>query len=314
MNEIEKAIDSLLVKTKSEIFTRIEKVSFEVDVDETNAKCYCYSLKSDGNGNLRLQDLIEFIFERILDYAIPKKDIDEAYQYSRDTNSSSKIVRLQNIARTLFTHLKKTGEGGEILLYILTLEVLKIPQLISKMSLKTNGEMHYQGSDGIHFNYDKLNGNLNLYWGESKMYAQLSTAINKCFESLNGFLNDPYSYNSTQERDISLFTKNIHDNINDPKFEKLIVEYFDKDNEKSNNLVYKGICFIGYDLKSYKELNKSKTLDDIKKEIEKGLENNHKLLSNSIKKHKLESKEIHVFLIPFPSVSEFRKEFLKTLK
>ena len=84
--------------------------------------------------------------------------------------------------------MDKTGEGGEILLYILTQDILKLPQLISKMSLKTSAKMHYQGADGVHFRYNRTTGNLELYWAEAKMYQNLNAALTNCFDSLKGFL------------------------------------------------------------------------------------------------------------------------------
>lgn len=83
--------------------------------------------------------------------------------------------------------MDKTGEGGEILLYILTQDILKLPQLISKMSLKTSAKMHYQGADGVHFRYNRTTGNLELYWAEAKMYQNLNAALTNCFDSLKGF-------------------------------------------------------------------------------------------------------------------------------
>jgi len=315
MDRIEKAFESLLIETNGEIHSRIDNISFEIEVLETKAKCYCYSIKSDANNNLRVEDLIDFIDLKIIDYAIPKKKIDEAIEYANKTKSVSKIDALRKQARELFTDLKKTGEGGELLLYILTIEILKLPQLISKMSLKTSGQLHYQGSDGIHAKFDNVDKTLNLYWGESKMYKNVTTAFNKCFESLNGFLLDPIKHNSTQERDLVLITDNINMNVNNPEFEDLIVEYFNKDSEFSNQLVYKGICFIGYSTDAYKGLGESKTIDQIKEEIQNSLEDHYKSISKYIKKHpKLDSKEIHVFLMPFPSVDEFRKYYLKTLR
>ena len=101
-------------------------------------------LKIDANGNIRLKDLIDYIDTKLVEYAIPKKDIDLASRYLQETGSPAKIIELKNKANALFTDLEKTGEGGEILLYILTQEFLKLPQLLSKMSLKTSGQLHFK--------------------------------------------------------------------------------------------------------------------------------------------------------------------------
>ena len=315
-NRLNKALDRLFVQSRGEITSRIEQISSCVGILGTQAKAYCHCLKIDANGNLRIKDLVDFIDTKILEYAIPKKEIDEANKYFNETQSASKVIALRKKANSLFTSLEKTGEGGEILLYILIQEFLKIPQLISKMSLKTSGQVHYHGADGIHVKYDTETKCLDLYWAEAKMYQNLNDAITNCFNSLKGFLLDTMSYNSTQERDLQLITANIQANVNDTELEDLLVGYFDKDNELSNKVVYKGICFIGFDYDQYpKEGELSKTTDDIKRAITSHHQAWYDSLSKTIKTHtNLDSKEIHVFLMPFRSVAEFRQYYLETIK
>lgn len=316
MDRVKKALDNLLIKSKGAIMSRIDEVLSHIDIPSTKAKGYCYCLKVDANGKLRLQDLIDYIDTRIVDYAIPKKEIDEAHNDFNTTGSTQKILQLNKKAENLFTDLEKTGEGGEILLYILTQDILCLPQLISKMSLKTSSKMHYQGADGIHFKYYSETGNLELYWAEAKMYKDLNAAVESCFKSLHGFLLDPKGCTSTQERDIDLITSNIHQNINDDTIEDLIVEYFDKDKEQSNHLVYKGVCFIGFDFDKYpSEDDITKTTEDIKKAILTEYDKWYNSIGEKIREHiNLDKKEIHVFLMPFPSVEDFRRYYLQTIK
>jgi len=309
MGWIEESIDRLLIQSEGEYSSRLEKLGFELEVPNTKALCYCYCIKLDGNGNPRLKDLAEFVADRIVDYAIPKKEIDEA----KSSSSTSKILSLKRKASELFTNITNTGEGGEMLLYILTQDILKLPQLISKMSLKTSGNVHYHGVDGIHVKFEEPNS-LILYWGESKMYSDINAALKKCFESLKGFLLDTLSYKSTQERDLQLINSSLSQNINNPKLEELLVRYFDKDDDLSNNLSYKGICFVGFDSDRYPTTPLSKKLEELKTEISAQL-------SQWIERTKLEIEaitdlakyEIHVFLIPFPSVDSFRSYFLELL-
>jgi hypothetical protein len=312
---IEDAINRLLINSKGEINSRLAEVVSHINLTDTSTICHCYCLKVDANNNLRLNDLIDFIDEKILEYAIPKKEIDEARDYLQQTNSTAKIVRLRKKAEGLFTDLEKTGEGGEILLYILVQEFLKIPQLISKMSLKTSGQLHYQGADGVHVNYDSITSTLNLYWGESKMYSNMNDAMGKCMESLKGFLLDPQSSGSVQERDLQLITANISANVNDPDLEDALVRYFDKDDDMSNSIVYKGLCFIGFDIGNYPADKIQKTTEVVVEEIKKEIQAWQDTLVKKIKNHtNLELKEIHVFLLPFPSVAEFRRIYLETIK
>ncbi|MDQ1150507.1 HamA C-terminal domain-containing protein [Sphingobacterium zeae] len=311
----EDAIDRLLISSRGEINSRVSVVQANVSLLDTSTTCHCYCLKVDANNNLRVNDLVDFIDEKILDYAIPKKEIDDAKEYFKCTGSTSKIMRLRKKAEGLFTNLERTGEGGEILLYILVQEFLKIPQLISKMSLKTSGQLHYQGADGIHVKYDNKTSTLNLYWGESKMYSNMNDAMSQCMKSLKSYLLDPLSANSVQERDLQLITANITQNVNDPELENALVRYFDKDDDMSNQIVYKGLCFIGFDISNYPIPGVIKSTETIIEELQKDIENWHKTLINKIKEHdNLKLKEILVFLLPFPSVAEFRKIYLNTIK
>jgi hypothetical protein len=310
MSWIEDSIDRLLINSEDEYSSRLEQIAIEIDVENTQAKGYCYCIKLDGNDNPRWKDLVEFVADRIVDYAIPKKEIDEA----KTSGSTAKILALKRKANELFTDIKTTGEGGEMLLYILTQDILRIPQLISKMSLKTSGNVHYHGVDGIHVKFEESTNSLVLYWGESKMYKVLEEGLKACFESLKGFLLDSFSYTSTQERDLHLITTNLSANVNDPKLEDLLVRYFDKDDDLSNNLKYKGVCFIGFDSACYPTTPLTKKIEALKKEFEVEATDWIKSTKSQIDKIAHLSKyEIHVFLIPFPSVQEFRDYFLELL-
>ena len=113
---------------------------------------------------------------------------------------------------------------------------------------------------------------------------------------------DPKGCASTQERDIDLITSNIHQNINDETVEDILVEYFDKDKEQSNHLVYKGVCFIGFDYDKYpSDTDITKTTEHIKNAILTEYEKWHSTIGEKIKDHEnLDKKEIHVFFNALP--------------
>ena len=62
-------------------------------------------VKVDANGTLRLKDLIDYLDTRIVDYAIPKKEIDEAKNDFNNTGSTRKIIQLKKKAENLFTRV-----------------------------------------------------------------------------------------------------------------------------------------------------------------------------------------------------------------
>lgn len=311
---IHEAIQLLLVDGEGQIFSRLEKLEIELEIKDTQAKGYCYCLKLDADGKPRTKDLIEFVLTKIVDYSLPKKLQDEAKEFLDRTGSTSKILELERRAKKLFVDLEKTGEFGEMLLYILVQEILRLPQLISKMTLKTSGKLHYQGADGIHVKYEEENDSLSLYWGESKMEQTANNALKHCFESLQGFLLDAKGHDSTQTRDLHLISSNLIENTNNPDLEKILVRYFDLDDDLSNKLNYKGVCFVGFDDDEYPKKPLEKVTQDLviafQEKIAKWLDTSGK----HIKKHvNLEKFEIHVFIIPFPSVQDFRDHFLKML-
>lgn len=311
---IHEAIKLLLVDGEGQIFSRLEKLEIELEIKDTEAKGYCYCLKLDADGNPRTKDLIEFVLTKIVDYSLPKKLQDEAKDFFDRTGSTSKVLELERRAKKLFVDLEKTGEFGEMLLYILVQEILRLPQLISKMTLKTSGKLHYQGADGIHVKYEEKDDSLSLFWGESKMEKTANNALKHCFESLQGFLLDAKGHDSTQTRDLHLISSNLIENTNNPDLEKILVRYFDLDDDLSNKLNYKGVCFVGFDDDEYPKKPLEKVTQDLvnafQLKIVKWLDSTGK----HIKKHvNLEKFEIHVFIIPFPSVQDFRDHFLKML-
>lgn len=312
MNWITEAIENLIIRGQNELFPRIELIDRDLKIASSEIKSHFYFIKLDAQGNIRKNDLLQFIAMKIVDYSIPKKQQIEAREYFNTYNSSWKVLELEKKAKQLFTGLDKTGELGEMMLYILTEEVLKLPQIISKMTLKTSGKMHYQGADGIHFKYNEENDSLDLYWGESKMEKTISSALRNCFKSITPFLTDPNSYNSAQNRDLALITTNISENINNKKLEDFLVNYFDLNNDYSNRLNFKGICFIGFDVDNYPSKIKEKTSEQLLDEFKSKIydwSNSIEIQANNypdIKKF-----DINIFLMPFDSVEDMRSKFLE---
>ena len=136
------------------------------------------------------------MFDALVDYVIPRSKVEEA------NGLAAKISRLQRDARHKFIDywtckkkmlankeispedFRRSGEGGEVLLFLLPEQILKLPQAICKMSLKTSPQMPIHGSDGIHIGLTEDGKKLALYYGEAKVYADLSDAIRECVESI----------------------------------------------------------------------------------------------------------------------------------
>jgi len=154
-----------LLRTKADALDAyVEMVACNAVISSTYTQAHCYFIALDGNRRPRVNDFAKFIGTRITDFAIPRVEISRALNEALRAGSTAPIVSLNTKARNLFTRLPKSGEGGEVLLSILAETFLRLPQLFTKMVLKTSAEMHVHGSDGIHVGVNHQNCNLAVYW------------------------------------------------------------------------------------------------------------------------------------------------------
>ena len=276
----------------------------------TQATVHCHYLKIDGNKAPRVGALAERLARELVNYSIPRSDIEAAK--AADAGQDTKhTVALYRKANRLFTDLEKTGEGGELLLYLMAETYLQLPQLFCKMPLKTSPQMHFHGADGIHGTYDPSTDTLAIYWGESKIYATASSAIDACFESLAPFVLPDGSSTAPQSRDLQLLSDNI--DLANPDLEEAILRYLDPDDPKFNQLNYRGVALVGFDADSYTPGTSPLVEADIAAALAMSVTSWHGSATHYIGKNKLTDITIELFCIPFPSVDAFREAFLKEL-
>ena len=188
MNYIKEALDNLIRGNASSLDAYLLEVCKNEYVDSTKAEMHIYMLRLDGNNRPRISDLASYISCCIIDYCIPAEEIAHAKKLDEEHNTTQYTMKLYKKAEGLFTNLQNTGEGGELLLSIMTQSVLKIPQVLCKMPLKTNPQVHYHGADGLYGKYDEDAKKFCLYWGESKLYSNVDEALSKCFDSIKPLL------------------------------------------------------------------------------------------------------------------------------
>ncbi len=293
---------------KHDITPYLEEYEFDFKINDTLARSHTYFLTLGPDGLPRIRDFVKSLVNHILDYAIPRKDIQEAADDYKKSGSSHKILNLRDEARNLFVDLLKTGEGGELILFVLTERILKFPQIFSKMVLKTNSKLHFHGADGIYVSATENDEHVNLYWGESKLNKSSNTAIKDCIESIS-----PYFKPDEMEgrRDMQLIVRNV--DFNNKNIEKAATYYLDPSKEGYKKLKFCGVCLAGFDFKHYPSTANEKNIDDIKKEINKNIPGWKSKLEDTIKSEALDTFDIHMFYLPFPSVEDFRKRFLVSL-
>lgn len=227
----------------------------------TESEFSCHMIRIDVNGKDRTEAIANMVSRRIISYAIPRSEMAKAQKLDIEENTASHVLALGKKAQSLFTDLKQTGECGEMLLYLFANAYLKAPQVLCKMPFKTSSKLHYQGIDGLHAKYDEENDCFLLFWGEAKVYSNISDAFTECFNSIAGILLSNWGSTDPAERDLQLFRDNI--DFDNPEMESLVLNFLDVDNPKSLKLKNCGVCFIGVDEDAYSKI----TENEVKKEL-----------------------------------------------
>lgn len=275
-------------------------VGDEVVVDGTMARFRCHFLSRDGNDRPRVQYLGKLLAENVIDYCIPRSRIAEAHRHLDETGSTDRFVKLAHEATALFTKLVASGEGGELLLFVLMERLLGIPQLLSKMSLKTNSQMHVHGTDGIHIKALD-NGNLGIYWCESKLYASAANAISNCFTSIAPFLLD--EGNGPSRRDFALARQFV--DSGSEELDELLVRYLSDDSADATRREIRGAALIGFDLAAYPQPHEADGIT-IRDEVAQSMADWMGRVKTRINHERIVSFDIEVFCLPLPSVEAFR--------
>lgn len=282
--------------------------------NDTKTTAHCYFLKPNRQNNSYIENLVKTLMHNILGYTIPRKEIEKA---EKVPNSIEELLKLYDEAKAKYVdywkkrkeYLEsqqqyKSGEGGETLLFLIIEQILGLPQAICKMNLKTSFSMHYHGADGIHIGLTEDKSKLALYYGESKVYKEKSSAVKDCLESIENLI-----LNKNDEEELSILNSYCDlGKANEELVEKL-VDYFRTDNYKNNELVeLRGVCLVGFEKPEIYN-DKAKIAENISKQSQAWLNS----FSKKAKELNLEEIVLNVFFIPFPSIEEFRKAFADEL-
>ena len=225
------------------------------------------------------------------------------------------MSRLNREARSMFVRNEKSGEPGELALYMFLESKLKAPQILSKMNLKTSGNMHYNGSDAVHM---KIKDDfILLFFGESKIYKDLGSSVDAALDSIASFYFDETFEAQTQLNFEMNLIRNHLDVKNETLKEKIkgILHPWKGNKE---NLRYINPCFIIFEWDylnklSYKEESPEKIERILKKKYEEQMEQIIEKLKSKISEKNEKNIRFHFFFMPVPNVEEFRKKFIKIL-
>jgi hypothetical protein len=261
-----------------------------------------------------IHELIEAIVHYLAPFALPRsecKAVDDLYREVDVEEFKTKFAELLERAKALFIRANKTthrnGEAGELLLYLLTEWIIGAPQLIAKMSLKTNPQMPVYGADGVHVRYSREDKRLLLYWGEAKLHADVGSAISAAVQSIvEALLPDK------MQHEIELVKRNIDFSGLDEQEREALLKYLDRFDETYNERHDVTTALIGFDYAGFTAVSKldpSKAEAEFKVLARKKLTELAPTLATSLKDAGLEGRPVELFFFPVPSVADLRDIF-----
>ncbi|WP_111929620.1 MULTISPECIES: HamA C-terminal domain-containing protein [Paraburkholderia] len=303
-------LESALTGNPEALEVHLTLVERDVLIDGHLVKIHCHCLSVDGNGRVQPHRLAEFMRNAVVDYAIPRSKLADAKARDNKFNSTEAVAELVERAKRSFTDLGNTGEGGEMLLFLLAERFLKLPQILCKMDLKTDTRMHYHGADGVYAGVTQK-GILKLYWGESKIYGDASAAIRACLNSLAPFLIEPEHDEAERERDLILLSDKA--DLSNPEITDALKRYFDKSSVMSKRVQYCGAALVGFDAPFYPKDEVKAVAEEIVKASRTALTGWRNSIGERLKMEKLDQMEIEMFCVPLPSAEGFRAAFLKAM-
>lgn len=268
-------------------------------IGQTGTTVRTHYVSSDANGAPAIEHLSRAMAAAVLDYCIPRRRVSEALDHLNRTGSTSRFARLESQARDLFVDADGSGEGGELLLFLLMERVLRLPQIMTKMSLKTSTNVHFHGSDGVHARLAE-DGVLDLYWGESKLHQTPSGAIMECFESVAPFLR---AEGHERRRDLLLLKDHL--NVEQEELALHLLNHFDDSKPDALNMRWNAVCLVGFD---YKDYPNSRAISEAHRNaLEKAIARWRVLVGKRVAEHQLEAVSIDLYCVPFPNIDAFRK-------
>ncbi|TFC49059.1 DUF1837 domain-containing protein [Cryobacterium sp. TMT2-17-1] len=277
----------------------------ERTIPDTRVNYRVHWLTLDGNGRDRTAALAQHLYYKIADYCTPPTRIREARVRDEREGGNVQMMMLQEEARRLFIDSDTSGEGGELLLYFLLEAELNLPQVLCKMPLKTNSKMPIHGVDGVHAGI-REGGGLAVYWGESKLYTDVQSAMTECFSSIAPFLLDDGT--GPAHRDLVLVLVREGLDTGDRELSLRLVQYFTDDAPERSKLEVRGACLVGFTHEAHGhpfEEDEVTMLANVQERIEAW----SKSVGSRVLKREVEDFEIEFFCMPLPSVANLRTAF-----
>jgi Cap4 SAVED domain len=303
-------IISLLLPTTPDLSARIGVIKKIWEDADTKIVGRFFFVKFR-NSAPTIDDLVTIAHARMVNFAIPRARINDAIA-EMNTNPAvmDPWVLLTTEARDLFIKTKdetgRSGELGEVLLYMLIEWVLGAPIVACKMYLKTSLQMPVHGTDGIHLGYE--GDHLVVYWGESKLHASMASALTQIGASISTQVASP----EKRQNEVRIIRNNM--NLDGLSADALtaIKNYFNPYKSESNKLIDCYACLAGFNSSLYTDVAGSLPHDCesiFVANFQSTIDGIYKQIHAKAKEAGINSLRLSYFLLPFPSVDDARKKF-----
>jgi hypothetical protein len=292
-------LEKFLTVTAEQYEACLSHADHDYILDGVSATMRLHYVRADANGRPKFKDLAQVLAYHLGSYAIMAQRHATAKTHADHTK-----IHLE--AKRLLRRYAKSGEPGELLLYFLLEGVLKAPQAICKMSLKTNRKEEVKGSDGVHLRWDAARNRLILYFGEAKLYKNLSSAMTAAFKSIGDF-----HIEGAEEHEV--FLASNHFNLLDDKVKSKVCSFLDR-TASADSYELHHACLIGFDWAEYGDLDdpkkRSQFIADFEERYVEMGRTIHAGLQDRLKTFKYNHLTFEFFFLPFKDVQEFRDWFL----
>jgi hypothetical protein len=260
-----------------------------------------------------VSELIDAVSMHIVNFCLPRKHVTDVHDLYGKVGSEEFVQRFEALRQEAFDLFKRAhlatnrnGEAGELILYLLTEWLLGAPQIIAKMSLKTNTEMPVHGADGVHVRYCPTTTRLYVYWGEAKLYQGIGDAITEAAKSIAESLKD-----EKVKHEISLVKRYLDlSGLPDPAKMAMLsmLDPFGTGYANRHDVIS---CLIAFDFEAFAAAQASE--GDAEKEFRKlalaKLEEVASKITTALKDKGMAHQPVEMFIIPVPSVARLRELF-----
>lgn len=258
-----------------------------------------YSLQFSGNRH-DSTGLIQFLRKSIKYFALGKKrvqqlimDDDDPYWHALQFFGNKDPIT--------------DGKYGELILYLLTEVVLKVPMIAHKLQMLTNTNDQVKGGDGLF--YGDYQGKPAILFGESKIKGVFKKALEEAFLSLDRF-HDNIS-KSAYEFELYVARNNFNDDLSIDDLDELYKNFKPGTKEYKSNIIVHPVLIV-YDEAKIKDIeiiceSKLDAEEKLTQLICDKFEKYKDLVSNlKLKYPNISSVNLDFFFIPVTNVNALR--------